>query len=92
MLSSTLFALGFVGVAIASAPGDGPAPTAAPVVKREPNLNQRAATVTKCYQDNCYRVMTNTPAVASSFCSTYLQATTIITVTPTMYVFLSTVL
>lgn len=90
MLTSTLLSFGLLqGVALAFGPGDGPLPTPAPVVPRKevvarvPVLDQRAASVTKCNQDNCYRVMTNTPVVASSFCSTYLEATTTVTVTPT---------
>jgi len=95
MLTSTLLLFSLLqGVALAFGPGDGPLPTPAPVVQRKaavarvPVLDERATTVSKCNQDNCYNVMTNTPAVASSFCSTYLKTTTTVTVTPTAYVYL----
>jgi len=38
----------------------------------------------ECKQDNCLRVLTNTPVVASTFCSTYIASTTVTTITPTV--------
>jgi hypothetical protein len=57
----------------------GPAPVPAPA-----QLFERQASV-KCSHNNCYNVMTNTPAVASSFCSTFLVPTSTVTITPTVY-------
>ncbi|KAE9365789.1 hypothetical protein N431DRAFT_487701 [Stipitochalara longipes BDJ] len=39
-----------------------------------------------CNHDNCLRAMIGTPSVASSFCSTWLQPTSYITITPTVTV------
>jgi len=71
MLSFTLLTLALLYVVALG----NPAPAPAGLVKR-PAQKQ-------CNRDNCYNVLTNTPAVASSFCSTFLQPTTTITITPT---------
>jgi hypothetical protein len=56
-------------------------------------LCEAATSLLHCNADNCLRVMTNTPYVASSMCSTYIASTTVTTVTPTVTVsFTNTIL
>ena len=58
---------------------------AAVVVAPPPPPPPPPPVVERCNYDNCLRVMTNTPSVASTFCSTWLQPTTVVTATLTVY-------
>jgi hypothetical protein len=71
MRSSTLLSLFILDTAVLAVPGN--------VLLRVP------VAAAKCNKDNCFNVMLNTPSVAATFCSTFIQTTKVTTVTPVVY-------